>query len=317
MKKKLTQSNLWRRLRVARWAAWRRLQGRSRCPSCQGRDGAIIGHANLLLAARRCANCGLVYRVPTSLVPNMYDDIYHQDSIWWHDLADGSLAQTVQQGFRGTKWDYYDKLSLLHAVKPGGRALDFGGGSGIITRQLRDLGYDAELFEICAGLREISVGVLGLNTFSDIGALLAQRPGAYDVIHLHHVLEHIDDLPAVFRVFDQLLKPDGLLAFFVPNHGARIWAGAGAATLDSAHVNAFEASFFARNIERFGFKCVAFSTPYAFADEGILGKDTYGALGNELAVLAWKKDQPTPAQLARVPYQLPDLRNSARAQLGC
>lgn len=310
------QSRLRRRLRVAGWALWRRLQGGSRCPSCGGRKGTIIGHAHLLLAARRCAACGLVYRLPTKLVPGFYDEFYHPYTVWWRELSDGSLARTARQGFRGTKWDYYDKLSLLQAVKPSGRVLDYGGGSGIITWQLRDLGYDAELLEICTGLREISVDLLGLNTFVDVEELLVQRRGAYDMVLLHHVLEHLDDLPAVFRVLDQLLKPDGLLVLFAPNHAARVYAGVGAATLDSAHVCAFDAAFFARNMERFGVRCVTFSTPYAFSDDGALGQDTYGARGKELAVFAWRIDQPTPVPLARVPHQMPDLRDSVRAQLG-
>jgi 2-polyprenyl-3-methyl-5-hydroxy-6-metoxy-1,4-benzoquinol methylase len=298
------------------WALIRRIQQKSVCPSCGSKAGKVLGHKSCLFLAKRCSHCDLVYRVPTKLIPAFYEKLYHRGSNWWQGYLDGTLAKEAKTKLRETKWDYYDKLSLIQAVKPSGRVLDFGGGSGIIAYQLAELGYDAELFDISIALQVISRELLGIPSYDDVCSLVSQRAAQFDIILLHHVLEHIEYLPDVFSLLDCLLKRDGLLAIFVPNYGASCWLGTPAATLDSAHVCAFDASFFHRNIDRFGFCCVTFSMPYAFAKDDEASDKTRRAFGKELAIFAWKKDQPAFEAFRKWPYNLPDLRNSIRAQCG-
>lgn len=223
----------------------------------------------------------------------------------------------MESDFRGSKWDYYDKLGIVSALKVSGSVLDFGGGSGILAYQLRKLGYDAEVFELGKALAEISEGLFGLKTHHDLERLIATRKAAFDVIFAHHVLEHIDDLSLVFNCFSKLLADNGLIIVFVPNHGADQWKGFPGATLDSAHVCAFDLKFFNSNMNRFGFNCVTFSSPYAFRSTGQAGNVTQEGRGPELAMIAWKAGNPPPIALERWPYALPDLEDSVRAQAGC
>ncbi len=313
---KLSRRELVRKINVGIWALIRRVEHQSVCPSCGSKAGNVLGHKSYLFLAKKCADCSLVYRIPTQLIPSFYEKTYHRYSNWCQGYTDGTLAEKAKTKFRDTKWDYYDKLSLIAAVKPSGHVLDFGGGSGIIAYQLRELGYQTELFELCSELQVISRELLGISSYDNVDSLVTQRASQFGVILLHHVLEHINHLPNVFSLLNQLLKPDGLLAMFVPNRVASCYQGVATATLDSAHTCAFEASFFHENIERFGFRCVAFSMPYAFADDEA-GEITRQSLGKELAVFAWKKNQSTFGPLRQWPYQLPDLRNSSRAQSGC
>jgi 2-polyprenyl-3-methyl-5-hydroxy-6-metoxy-1,4-benzoquinol methylase len=308
---------LQRKARYAYWALVRRLSTRSRCPSCSEERGEIVGRSKLLFLARRCSGCGLVYRIPTQFMPGFYETTYHEYSDWYRQLQSGELQQHFRNKFRDSRWDYYDKLSLVTAVRTGGELLDFGGGSGILTWQLQELGFRVTLFEINQKMKVISEDLLGLKRWGRIEELLAAPDRSFDVIFSHHVLEHVEDLGSVLTTFSRLLKDDGLLAVFVPNGGSRTLNGNVAGMLDAAHVSSFEADFFQRNLARFGFEGRTFSMPYAFAASSPGSEMTRQAEGFELALFAWKMGQPPPPALAEWPYRLPSLEHSARAQAGC
>lgn len=277
-----------------------------------------MGTKHMVLAVRRCDNCGLLYRLPTRLMPELYDSIYHSDAIWSDDYKTGNLSKMAAKKFRSTKWDYYDKLSIVRALKSRGRVLDFGGGSGIIAFQLTELGFDVEVFEVAVQLREISEGLLRIPTHGSLSDLRSpDKSGAYDVVFSHHVLEHLDRLDETLSLWKHILRKDGLIVSFVPNGGSRQHGGDLAATIDSAHICAFEASFFQRNLSRVGLKCATFSTPYAFEEGTPEAGQTKAAEGRELAFVAWHEDQPTPKELEDWPYRLPSIKHSKRAQAGC
>jgi 2-polyprenyl-3-methyl-5-hydroxy-6-metoxy-1,4-benzoquinol methylase len=264
----------------------------------------------------RCAGCGLVYRNPTRTPPSFYSAGYLENTVWWQDYQSGALARDAAHAFRGTKWDYYDKISLLQSVIPSGRTLDFGGGSGVIAYQLQECGFDADLFEVSEESGTIAREVLQVPTITDVETLRTRR-GEYDLILLHHVLEHVDDLRALFDLLDHVLAPGGIVWCFVPNAGATEWRDAPETVLDAAHVCAFEPEFFHRNLRTLRMDGVVFSTPYAFAGDDAAAETTRDARGRELAVAAWRINSPTPAALESWPYHLPDLRRSLRAQAGC
>lgn len=306
-----------RKARYAFWALLRRLSSKSRCPSCAGGDGEIVGRSKVLFLARRCSQCGLVYRIPIEFMPRFYETTYHQYADWYRELRSGELQEHFRNKFRDSRWDYYDKLSLVTAVKAGGELLDFGGGSGIVSWQLQELGFRVTLFEINPQMKMISEDLLGLKRWSTYDALQEAEDRTFDVIFSHHVLEHLEDLRPVLATFHRLLRDDGLLALFVPNGGNRELDGNVAEVLDAAHVSAFEADFFQRNLARFGFEGRTFSMPYAFTSTGPSSEITRRAEGIELALFAWKLGQAPPRALAEWPYQLPNLEHSARAQAGC
>lgn len=304
-----------RKFEIGVWALLRRAIGLyNRCPCCGQVCGVVLSKKKFLFLAKRCDQCGLIYRVPTRIQPNLYGNRYHNAAIWHRDFKSGVLEKDAEENFRNTKWDYYDKLSLITAIKSSGRLLDYGGGSGIISSQLSELGFDVTLFEVCRKMRSISVDMLNINTCNNIGRVLEQYHHSYDIVFLHHVLEHIDNLCMAFSHFDQLLKQDGLLVIFVPNAGFS--PKDPGASLDSAHCCAFDANFFKRNLPLFGLQGVTFSQPYAF-DNSELGDRTRNAKGNELAIFAWRRICEAPCELKNWPFALPDLRHSSRAQEGC
>jgi SAM-dependent methyltransferase len=306
-------ANASRQIKIFLWAIIRYVTTRSNCPCCGCGNGAIISRIKLVLLVKKCGNCGLIYRIPVRLIPAYYDSDYYKATTWYNDYKKKELGSYLEVKFRGGKWDYYDKLSLIKAVKDKGRVLDWGGAMGIMTYQLREIGYDPVVFEICTAFKPFHQDVLKLESISSFDEINKIPDRSFNIIFLHHVLEHIDNLKNAFSTFNRLLNEDGLLVCFIPNGGV----GDPANVLDAAHINSFSASYFKDNLRRFGFNGVTFSTPYAFVESGPNADKTRASLGNELALFAWKQSTETPPAFKIWPYKLPNLEGSKRAQAGC
>jgi SAM-dependent methyltransferase len=99
------------------------------------------------------------------------------------------------------------------AVRSGGReALDFGAGSGNVTRHMIALGYDVTAADVSPEfLRTIEARFQVPTVELTGGALEALSAGPYDLIGVYSVLHHIPDYLAVTAELVTKLKPGGVL----------------------------------------------------------------------------------------------------------
>jgi SAM-dependent methyltransferase len=74
--------------------------------------------------------------------------------------------------------------------------LDYGGGSGLLSRQLRDKGWDSQTYDPYV---DRSVDVRGL--------------GPFDLVTAFEVFEHVPDVNVLFDDLQKLVKPDGAIMF--------------------------------------------------------------------------------------------------------
>jgi 2-polyprenyl-3-methyl-5-hydroxy-6-metoxy-1,4-benzoquinol methylase len=101
-------------------------------------------------------------------------------------------------------------LALLKVAS--GRVLDFGGGNGDFSRALARRGFDATYLDVPGDAaryvqwRAEREG-LPLKVTFDKSALAAP----FDVVFCLDVVEHLVDLPPIFELFRNLLKPGGKL----------------------------------------------------------------------------------------------------------
>jgi 2-polyprenyl-3-methyl-5-hydroxy-6-metoxy-1,4-benzoquinol methylase len=113
-------------------------------------------------------------------------------------------------------------LSMSKAVTRE-RAMDFGGGNGVLTPTLSRLYGEVFVVDLRTEMAEELRERDGLGNVQpspgDIFAL-GLPEGSFDTIIAADVLEHIIDLPPLVREFRRLLKPGGELLVSAPSENA-------------------------------------------------------------------------------------------------
>ena len=99
----------------------------------------------------------------------------------------------------------------------GGRLLDFGCGDGWYLEWCKSAGLEVVGFEPSSSHANALAARLGVPVMSDASELQRQFGGAFDVITLHFVVEHLTDLQSTFRLLASLLRPGGVVRYVVPN----------------------------------------------------------------------------------------------------
>jgi len=107
-------------------------------------------------------------------------------------------------------------FTLIEHAELGGSALDFGAGTGELTRQLVSCGRFAEVAGADAlprpSILPPRINWLQCDLNEPIGDI-----GKFDVIICAEVIEHLENPRATFRTFSRLLKSGGALVLTTPN----------------------------------------------------------------------------------------------------
>jgi len=167
--------------------------------------------------------------------------------------------------------DEYDRnWVLLDWVGSGKRVLEVGCSTGYISRLMADRNCVVTGIEMDVGAAKLArnycaeVHVLDLNQREWIKML---PEGAFDVIVLGDVLEHLLDPPSVLRQIGELLDVDGSLVISLPNvvhwiTRLKILLGRfdyePTGTLDHTHVRFFTVKTAKKLIEDSGFRILRF-----------------------------------------------------------
>ena len=169
------------------------------CPLC-GDPSAIPLFEKDGVPYERCGSCGLPTRGGPESPPSYHD--YLPD-------ATRSLPPITRER-------YETLLSGLARYRGGGRFLDVGCGGGFLVETARDLGWEAVGTEVSRAAVEFG-RERGLDlrhgTLVDTGL----EAGAFDVITLMEVVEHVPDPAGLLRQAAELLRPGGALYLTTPN----------------------------------------------------------------------------------------------------
>lgn len=255
------------------------------CPYCQSRHSSLLQRKWLVIQARQCAYCGLIFRWPTDRGVStraFYESAYEGQQATDVPGAD-ELEALVRAGFRGSQYDKSHRVRFLSAVGLAtGSLLDFGCSWGYSVFQYRAAGFDAVGHELDRNRARYGRERLAL----DIDSGPPQRAAGFDVVLSDHSLEHMPDPGEGLEIFSRSCKPGGRLVVFVPN-GACLDARrrgvgvAGGPYIGESHTVAFTPEWFARNLPRHGF-APAF---YTSLGERLAGDD-YLANQDEIALVA-------------------------------
>lgn len=264
------------RFGFAWWALRARFKAESQqCPYCLGTDSEFIGRKWLLIEARRCRGCGLIFRWPSydsKRYRDYYRESYHDDCRFGSFAGLPSLEEVTElkkKGIAGSSYDRSDKIDFLsHYIKPGARILDYGSSWGYTTRQFVERGFEAVGFDLSEKQARFGADQLGLRMESDFGRLVPETVGMFDAIYAHWMLEHCHRIKPILERFSVLTKPGGVVMIVVPNAAgvkARQLGVRWGPMIGETHSIAFEPSWFEKHLPEFGFETTVFSDPIAGA----------------------------------------------------
>jgi SAM-dependent methyltransferase len=153
----------------------------------------------------RCEQCGLV---ATAQVGDFeYAEDYFVGGERGYDF-DSPVSRAIDAA------RFESELAMLAKRGMRGSVLDIGCAVGTFLVHAKQHGWDVEGVEIADFAREEASRRLGIEIKSDLALLPAGR--RYDLVTLHHVLEHIPE-PAEFLAHNVAPRVGGMLLIEVPN----------------------------------------------------------------------------------------------------
>ncbi len=193
----------------------------------------------------RCERCGLV---STARMPNFaYTEKYFVEDGAGYDF-DSPLART----FDAERFER--ELAALEARGLGGKVLDVGCAIGSFLSHAKAHGWEIAGVEQAEFARREASRRLGVEIMGSLAALPAGR--RYDVVTLHHVLEHIQE-PAAFLAREVAPRVGRLMLVEVPNFASLAAQVEGPRWSDlrpEQHVHHFEAPTLRAVVEAAGFE---------------------------------------------------------------
>jgi len=189
------------------------------CPLCGSADAHAIGERDRHgrpLRTLLCEGCGLVRIDPLPRAETV-DRYYAED---YRAEYKGAVEPRLRHCHRET----LRALVRLQAVRalcaPGCRMLDVGSGAGFFPFVARRAGIacdgvDPNLGYARFGRERLGLDGLRVGTLADVAADPSLRP--YDLVTIHHVLEHLLDPVAAMLQLVRLVRPGGLVLVEVPD----------------------------------------------------------------------------------------------------
>lgn len=155
--------------------------------------------------------CGLVQNSPRPSDAELAQ-FYRTEYRTSYKGSEKPRRRQIVRNFRRAVQEVHAHRGLLK-----GRVLDIGAGSGEFLFAIKAMGGEGKGIEPNVGYQQYCVEALGLDiALGDIADLGAGH-GAYDVIRLNHVVEHLNDPIAQIAALSELLTPDGVFYISVPN----------------------------------------------------------------------------------------------------
>lgn len=149
-------------------------------------------------------------------------------------------------------------VSAARRIAPGDKFLDIGAGYGFFTRAAREAGFECTALEPGRATAAVFERMNGFRPLSAIfdDSFAADRQGAFDVVLLSQVLEHIPNPAHAVRNLNRILRPGGVCVIAVPHFGSylsRIQGKRDMFIVPPEHLNFFSRKGLRSLFERQGF----------------------------------------------------------------
>ena len=209
----------------------------------------------------RCSSCdfGFVNPMPSEeKLSEFYETVYR---------SAGRPPYNVSENYEDQKKHYLEDknlsyllyLTTLVDIKKIKNLYDFGAGDGDLGYALKQKFPHLQLY--CTEGDKYCEKILndrGFINFKDIKSIDKK----FDLILTTHSLEHLSSVNPIFKKFKELLNPNGLIFFEVPNCPEEYWKGR---PYDGPHLMFYTKKSFEKIIKLQGFELINFShSAYTF-----------------------------------------------------
>ncbi|GAA2428251.1 hypothetical protein GCM10010191_46570 [Actinomadura vinacea] len=192
---------------------------RADCPWCGGNrlrhlltSGDLQHHRPGVFRLERCGSCGHIFQNPRLSSAGL--------TFYYKEFYDGTGGAEVERGFRLGAPHYRDRARMLRGHATPEAWLDVGGGHGHFCNAARDIWPETrfDALDMSSSVEEaerqgwIDRGHRGL-----FPSLADELAGAYDVVSMHHYLEHTVDPYAELDAAAKVLPVGGHLLIEVPD----------------------------------------------------------------------------------------------------
>lgn len=232
---------------------------RGRCPYCKSRFSVRLQRKWLLIEARQCIYCGLIFRWPTDLAEGALD--FYENGYEGQQATDipsrAKLAELLTTNFSSSQYDKRDRVGFLERTlgPAAGRSLfDFGSSWGYGTYQYRTAGWRPVGFELDRNRAQFGRERLDLDIRNDLSEL---ENDTFDLIVADHSLEHVPRPGDTLDALSEMAGNEGVAAIFVPNGSCVVARRLGTSWgpfIGEAHTVAFTMDWFSRNLPRHRWK---------------------------------------------------------------
>ena len=172
--------------------------------SCNTRVGIENTKYNIV----KCMNCGLLSLNPIPSDPE-FSTVYENYAIKKKRMSVENQRLEI----------YTHKLGKIRQYTNGNKLLDIGAGLGTFVKCAEEIGFDAIGVEYEKDQCELAKKLNGVELINGKIENVCQdfTKESFDVINLHHVLEHFQSPKEILKITHNLLKPNGILLIEVPN----------------------------------------------------------------------------------------------------
>jgi len=194
------------------------------CPSCKSNENLIVDKKYFITSLKRCENCMLLYRTPTTTIEenkDFYQEEYTQG--FTTDCPnDDKLNELISNNFRNTEKDYSKIIEILNILDLKSNTnvsslFDYGCSWGYGSYQLKKI-FDVKSYEISAPRAKYARDKLGVNIINESELdSLKNNDNKLDFFFMSHVLEHVPNPSETLDLGLKLLKKGGYIVSFTPN----------------------------------------------------------------------------------------------------
>lgn len=158
----------------------------------------------------KCPKCSLVYQNPQPVsehIHERYDNSYFNYEI----ENEAGFLNLMLLGLKDIGFTPYrvkeDSMSIL----------DIGCATGLFLSHMKDLGWKTKGVEVCQDACEYGNRVRGVDIYHGVLEDAGLKEESFDIIHLSHVIEHVNCPKEFLDTIYSLLKPGGTIYCTTPN----------------------------------------------------------------------------------------------------